>query len=110
MSTSTYALPGNLMILDEDYVSEYMPRWLGDYANGGSASREDGAREFTVADAMAASGDYFATLATRLDKLAQGLPQDSSEQIELEHQVQVLFYMQDNYDLIAKYKNIKKAA
>ena len=102
MSSTTYQLPvlGAVTTDDTDAVAEF-PGWFGDYDE---AENREVLREFTVADAMAASGDYFITLATRLDKLAQGLPLDSSEQIELEHQVKILFYMQDHYDLIAKYK------
>lgn len=74
-----------------------LPAWLGDYD-------ESAGREFTLADAMAASGDYFITLATRLDKVAQGMRQDSAEQIELEHLVKTLLYLQDHYDIVAKYK------
>ena len=86
-----------------DFVAEVPGSWFA--AAAGADELDDGkAHDFNIADAMAASGDYFVTLATRLDKLAQGMPRDSTEQIELEHQVQLLFYMQDHYDLIAKYK------
>jgi hypothetical protein len=96
MSIASYAIPAGPAILDHGLS---LPWWLGDYA------AEDEARDFNIIDAMAASGDYFITLATRLDKLAQGLPADSSEQIELEHLVKTLFYMQEHYDLVAKYKH-----
>jgi hypothetical protein len=61
-------------------------------------------REFNQADALAASGDYFITLATRLDLLAQAMPRDSAEQIELENLVNTLFYLQKHYIVIAKHK------
>jgi hypothetical protein len=95
MGTSTYVLPVAPAILVHE--TDDLPVWLGDYGEGVS-------REFNIADAMAASGDYFITLATRLDLIAQGLKRDSPEQIELEHLVTTLFYMQDHYDLTAKYK------
>src|SRR5689334_20864908 len=102
MARSTYALPVQPVVMADDtnLVAELSVMWFGDYAEGNN----EVVRDFNIADAMAASGDYFITLATRLDKLAQGMPQDSSEQIELEHQVQLLFYMQEHYDLVAKYK------
>jgi hypothetical protein len=95
MSTATYVLPTTPAMLVHEPAG--LPKWLGDFDEGEI-------REFNVADAMAASGDYFITLATRLDKIAQGLPQDSAEQIELEHLVKMLFYFQEHYDLVAKYK------
>jgi hypothetical protein len=103
MTNDTYVLPTKPTIYADDgqLAAGLSHLWAGDYDE---AENQAILREFTVADAMAASGDYFITLATRLDKLAQGLPLDSSEQIELEHQVKILFYMQDHYDLIAKYK------
>jgi hypothetical protein len=61
-------------------------------------------REFNQTDAMAASGDYFVTLATRLDLLAQGMRRDSAEQIELENLIRTLFYLQKHYSIIAKHK------
>lgn len=100
MSTAAvaYRLPINAQTLGHQ-ISD-VPLWLlGDYLSEGPASRN-----FNFIDAMAASGDYFITLATRLDKLAQGMPQDSAEQIEIEHLVKTLFYMQEHYELIAKYK------
>jgi len=97
MSAPTYTLPVLPAIFSHGQTDVLL---LGDFDE---VSNTDG-RTFNVADAMAASGDYFATLATRLDKLAQGLPYDSSEQIELEHIVQTLFYLQDNWTLVAKYK------
>lgn len=88
------AAVGPTLLVHDDST---LPAWLGDYDEGPG-------REFTLADALAASGDYFVTLATRLDKLAQGMPRDSAEQIELEHLVKTLLYLQDYYDIVAKYK------
>lgn len=61
-------------------------------------------RQYTEADALAASGDYFMVLATKLDLLAQSLPRDSAEQIEIEHLVTDLFYLQKHYGIVAKHK------
>ncbi len=61
-------------------------------------------RELNQIDAMAASGDYFITLATRLDLLALNMAPDSSEQIEIENLVLTLFYLQKHYSIIAKHK------
>lgn len=93
--TAVYQLSGQPPILVHEFRD--VPAWLGDYD-------EWSGREFTLADAMAASGDYFITLATRLDKVAQGLERDSAEQIEIEYLISTLFYLQDHYDVVAKYK------
>ncbi len=69
--------------------------WVHDIADG---------REYIEADALAASGDYFMVLATKLDLLAQSLPRDSSEQIEVEHLVTTLFYLEKHYKVVAKSK------
>lgn len=74
------------------------PAWFGDYDDG----------DFTQADALAASGDYFMVLATRLDLLAQTLPQDSAEQIEVEHLINTLFYLQRHYAVVPKAKLPRK--
>lgn len=106
MSAAAYALPVRPHI--SGHASRLLGRigWCADHGSKdeGHAWQQPADREFTYADALAASGDYFVTLATRLDKLAQGMQQDSSEQIELEYQVKTLFYMQEHYDLVAKYK------
>lgn len=94
-----YQLPTTFQTFGHD---SQLPSWLGDYA--AEESDDYHGRDFNFIDAMAASGDYFITLATRLDKLSQGLSQDSAEQIEIEHLVQTLFYMQEHYELVAKYK------
>lgn len=46
------------------------------------------------------SGDYFATLATKLDALLQELPPDSSVRFELQQLVNDLIYLQDHYEII----------
>lgn len=61
-------------------------------------------REFNQADALAASGDFFIMMATKLDMLAQSMPRDSGEQIELENLIQTLFYLQKHYKVVAKHK------
>ena len=99
MSAVTYQLDWTPQTLRHDLLRE-LPAWLGDYDEDELKSN----RDFNVFDAMAKSGDYFIMLATRLDKMAQGLPQDSAEQIELEHLVTMLFYLQDHYDLVFKFK------
>jgi hypothetical protein len=97
VSNATYTLPVRPALMDHGQAWP-QPVWFGDYVE------EEEVRDFNVIDAMAASGDYFITLATRLDKLAQAMEADSSEQIEIEHLVRTLFYMQEHYDLVAKYK------
>lgn len=60
--------------------------------------------QYTEADALAASGDYLQLLAGKLDLLAQSMPRDSSEQIEMEHIISTLFYLDEYYSLVAKKK------
>jgi hypothetical protein len=95
---STYVLSVSPNVLDHGIGTSAVPAWFADFAT----PDEPEIREYNITDAMAASGDYFITLATRLDKMAQGLPQDSAEQIELEHIVQTLFYLQDHWSLVSK--------
>jgi hypothetical protein len=97
--SATYTFATKPLFMGHSQVSE-LPLWFGDYEETDDME----IREFNVIDAMAASGDYFVTLATRLDKVAQGLMQDSSEQIELEHLIKTMFYMQDHYRLVHKRK------
>ena len=53
--------------------------------------------------ARVSSGDYFATLATELDKLAQGLSAvQAPEAPELERIVSELLYVDRNYHVIKK--------
>lgn len=118
MSNSSYALPLPPVTFGHHtfgpgWGRASVPAWLGDHAEPANdtgpagwpgKSEEYEIREFNAIDAMAASGDYFITLATRLDKLAQGLPQDSAEQIELEHIVRTLFYLQEHWELVGSYK------
>ena len=97
-----YKIPVAPPVNRHDLLRELPVLLAGDYEEDGAV--KDG-REFNVFDAMAASGDYFATMATRLDKVAQGLAQDSAEQIELEHLVTMMFYLQDRYDVVHKSKS-----
>lgn len=46
------------------------------------------------------SGDYFATLATTLDELAQGLPKNDPRREQLQRLVGDLLYLQDHYEII----------
>ncbi len=101
---TTYSLPVAPKVIRHGFDIDSVPVWLADFATPNSDelyADEPTIREYNNSDAMAASGDYFVTLATRLDKIAQGLPQDSAEQIELEHIVQTLFYLQDHWRLVA---------
>ncbi len=88
---TTYTLPVRPIALTHGGP---LPAWLGDYDDG----------DFTQTDALAASGDYFMVLITRLDLLAQAMPQDSSEQIEIEHLINTLFYLQRHYAVVPKSK------
>jgi hypothetical protein len=56
------------------------------------------AEELTV-EAEVRSGDYFVTLATRLDDVGRTLS-DYAARIELENVVSDLIYLQDNYMII----------
>ena len=114
-NSTTYALPGNNRVLDHAASLTALPSWLGDYAADAddnkahqrrkkATRRLADTREFNADDALAASGDYFITLATSLDKIAQSLPRDSSQQIEIENLVNTLFYLQKHYVVIAKHK------
>jgi len=105
MTTKTYVLVAKPHISHHGDRLASLPTWLADLDGDSVSGIGSGeVRDFNIIDAMAASGDYFITLATRLDKLAQGMPQDSAEQIELEHLIKTLFYMQEHYALVAKYK------
>lgn len=92
-ASTTYDLTASEVVLSHGPTS--MLSWLHDLANS---------REYTDADALAASGDYFMVLATKLDLLAQSLPRDSAEQIEVEHIVTTLFYLEKHYAVVAKSK------
>ena len=46
------------------------------------------------------SGDYFATLATRLDLLLQDLPMHSASRDILQKTVNDLLYLQEHYEII----------
>lgn len=64
--------------------------------------RNDDLEQCLQADALVASGDYFMTLATELDKLAQVLPSNSGEQILVEELVDTLLYLDKNYAIARK--------
>lgn len=52
-------------------------------------------------DSEARSGDYFVTLATRLDELARQVP-DYAARARIEDVVSDLIYLQDRYDIVVK--------
>jgi uncharacterized protein YigA (DUF484 family) len=52
--------------------------------------------------ALAASGDYFETLAARLEQIAAGVPKNSVEQYQLQDAVTQLLYLQRNYNIQRK--------
>jgi hypothetical protein len=103
MSSATYQpsyqLTTGVTLLDHGLAGLMPDRRTGSYV----ADLDDG-REYNEADALASSGDYFVALASRLDQLAQSLPRDGAEQIELEHIVSTLFYIQKHYAIVAKSK------
>lgn len=47
--------------------------------------------------ALAASGDYFETLAARLEQIGAAIPENSAEQYQLQDAVTQLLYLQRNY-------------
>jgi hypothetical protein len=52
--------------------------------------------------ALAASGDYFETLASALEQIAATLPLHSMEQYQLQHYIGQLLYMQRHYRISKK--------
>lgn len=96
MSAAAYSLPKPAFL---KHASDDKVLTLQDGETGASHHRE-----FTPDDALAASGDCFVTIATRLDKLSLDLEKDSKEQIEVEHIIRSLLYLQDHYAVIAKHK------
>jgi len=95
MNNTVYSLDSAAGMASSDGNAWDLPALLNDMADQ---------REFNQADALAASGDYFVTLATKLDMISQSLPRDSAEQIEIENLIQTLFYLQKHYKLVAKHK------
>lgn len=91
MSVATYALHPHDQLLSP--VNPFT-RWFHDLA--------DDTDEYQLADAQVASGDYFATLATELDKLAQVLPSNSGEQIVVEEMVDTLLYLDKHYKIVRR--------
>lgn len=53
-------------------------------------------------EAMAASGDYFETLAARLEDISMALPKTSVEQHQIQEAIGQLLYMQRRYKLVRK--------
>lgn len=88
------------VIGDQVAIWSHMPKDL----RAALAFVRDTEEPYTEADALAASGDYLELLAYKLDMLAQSMPLDSSEQIELENLASRMFYLHENYDLTAKKK------
>jgi hypothetical protein len=103
MSEIAYKLPEPWIV---SHASFDLPAWLadGDFVKEDKKVENGWGRELTSDDALAASGDCFVTIATRLDKLSQNMPTDSVEQIEIEHVVSSLLYLQDHYAVIGKHK------
>lgn len=97
MASSTYSINFGGTVTAHGLPALAVSAWVND-------GDEDDGREYTQADALAASGDFFVAMASRLDLLSQSMPQDSAEQIELEHIIDTLFYLQRHYRLIAKSK------
>jgi len=61
---------------------------------------EDPEIEFAL-ESEVRSGDYFVTLATRLDELARQVP-DYAARARIEDVVSDLIYLQDRYDIVIK--------
>ncbi len=89
--SSTYSLPVHDTLLT--HFPALSTHWLHDVEDN----------ELQV-DAWVASGDYFSTLATTLDRLAQLLPMNSAEQTEVEQLVDTLLYLDRRYAIIPKPK------
>ncbi|HUB93776.1 MAG TPA: hypothetical protein VMB52_04695 [Verrucomicrobiae bacterium] len=53
--------------------------------------------------AMVASGDYFETLAVRLETIADALPVKSVEQYQLQDAITQLLYLQREYVILKKH-------
>ena len=96
----------NLQISD-GLVSHFpgVSRLLRDRADGDAASEHEGASEADELLMMARirSGDYVATLATELDKLAQGLAvAHAPEAPQVERIVHELLYLDRRYRLVPR--------
>lgn len=53
-------------------------------------------------EALAASGDYFALLASTLDQIGDALPPTSTESYQLQHAIHTLTYLHHHYDIKKK--------
>ena len=90
MSTAVYALRGFDLFITHNGVHDML---LHDVPSDPAESR---------IYALAASGDYFETLAARLEQIAAGIPEKSTEQYQLQDAVTQLLYLQRNYDIRRK--------
>lgn len=54
-------------------------------------------------EALAASGDYFETLAAKLEDIATVIPNTSVEQHQMQDVINQLLYMQRRYKLVRKH-------
>lgn len=90
MQSTTYKLQTQDKFLDYDSVVELL---LHDV----EYSSEDLHKR-----ALAASGDYFETLACSLEQIAQALPPASSQQYQLQHIILTLQYLQRHYKIVKK--------
>ncbi|MGB4759614.1 MAG: hypothetical protein WBP26_06190 [Candidatus Saccharimonadales bacterium] len=90
MHSTTYKLQTRDKFLDYDSVVELL---LHDV----EYSPEDIHKR-----ALAASGDYFETLACNLEQIAQGLPTTSPQHYQLEHIIHTLQYLQRHYKIVKK--------
>lgn len=89
---SIYALLNNGRVLHHYHA---MAAWLGDYA----APRDP------ELDAIARSGDFFVTLATKLENIATELPETNTvtSSLHLSKLAQELEYMQRHYSIVRKH-------
>ncbi len=90
MSATTYALHLFDTVLTDGEPSEL---WLHDIATDPEELR---------LQALVASGDYFETLAARLEQIATALPIKSVEQYQLQDAVGQLLYLQRGYTIKKK--------
>lgn len=89
--SSGYVLTGLDSVVTDGAVAEVL--FLHDMSEGSINWRSE---------AMAASGDYFETLAARLEEIAVALPETSVEQHQIQEAIGQLLYMQRRYKLVRK--------
>ena len=102
MYTTTYQLTNLESVLS--HFSDWQPLVRDGVDTRPTAPDDDFGSSDDISDllsrARAQSGDYFMTLATELDKLAQGLATaDAPEAPELERLISELLYIDKNYKL-----------